>query len=212
MATSIDRTGTSILFSEFAAGAASDMWILPLQANGKPGATRPFLNTPAFETHGTFSPDGKLVAYMSSEQGAFEIYVRTFDGAGGPWRASTAGGAHPTWSKNTQELIYVTDDQLMAVKYRLKGDTFESERARAWAPVRYATAGPTRKYALHPDGKRVIVATPDTTRGGQVRHGDVCLQFLRRAAAAAAAGSVRPTSPQQFACRDRSAHWQQRGR
>jgi hypothetical protein len=29
--------------------------------------------------------------------------------------------------------------------------------------VRYATAGPTRKYAIHPDAKRVIVATPDTT-------------------------------------------------
>ena len=163
VATSIDRTGTSILFSDSVGLEAADMWILPLQANGKPGATRPFLNTPAFETHGTFSPDGKLVVYMSSEQGAFEIYVRTFDGAGGPWRVSTAGGAHPTWSKNTQELIYVIDDQMMAVKYRLKGDTFEPERARAWAPVRYATAGPTRKYALHPDGKRVIVATPDTT-------------------------------------------------
>ena len=51
----------------------------------------------------------------------------------------------------------------MTVKYRLKGDAFEHERARAWSPVRYATAGPTRKYAIHPDGTRVIVATPDTT-------------------------------------------------
>ena len=151
------------LFSEFAGGKASDIWILPLQANGKPGAPRPFLNTPTFETHGTFSADGKLVAYMSSEQGAFEIYVRTVDGAGGPWRVSTAGGAHPTWSTNTQELLYVIDDQIMTVKYRLKGDAFEPERARPWAPVRYATAGPTRKYALHPDGTRVVVATPDTT-------------------------------------------------
>ena len=152
------------MFSEFAAAAAADILILPLPANGKPGATRPFLNTPAFETHGTFSPDGKFVAYMSSEQGAFEIYVRTLDGAGGPWRVSTAGGAHPTWSKNTRELIYVIDDQMMTVKYRLTGDAFEPERARAWAPVRYATAGPTRKYALHPDGKRVIVATPTPPR------------------------------------------------
>ena len=29
--------------------------------------------------------------------------------------------------------------------------------------MRYATAGPTRKYAIHPDDKRIIVATPDTT-------------------------------------------------
>ncbi len=175
VATSIDPLGTSISFSEFAGAGASDVWSLPLQANGKPGAPRPFLNTQAFETHGTFSPDGKFVAYMSSEQGAFEIYVRTFDGAGGPWRVSTAGGAHPTWSKNTQELMYVIDDQMMTVKYRVKEGAFEHERARAWAPVRYATAGPTRKYALHPDGKRVIVATPDTTAAA--RYDTVTLVF-----------------------------------
>ena len=51
----------------------------------------------------------------------------------------------------------------MTVKYRVKGDAFEPERPRAWAPVRYATAGPTRKYAIHPDDKRVVVSTPDTT-------------------------------------------------
>ncbi len=162
-ATSIDPRGTSIVYSELVGGAPADLWILPLQANGKPGAPRPFLRTPTFETHGVYSPDGKWIAYMSSEQGAFEIYVRKAEGTGGPWRVSTAGGAHPTWSKNTQELLYVIDDQIMTVKYRPKADVFEHERARAWAPVRYATAGATRKYALHPDGKRVIVATPDTT-------------------------------------------------
>ena len=67
------------------------------------------------------------------------------------------------------------DDQIMTVKYRLKGDAFEHERPRAWAPVRYATAGPTRKYALHPDGKRVIVATPDTT--GAARYDTVTFVF-----------------------------------
>jgi serine/threonine-protein kinase len=84
-----------------AGGTVADIWVLPLRANGKPGAPRPFLNTPTFETHGAYSPDGGLVAYMSSEQGTFEIYVRKSEGAGGPWRVSTAGGAHPTWSKNT---------------------------------------------------------------------------------------------------------------
>ena len=59
-------------------------------------------STPKFEALGALSPDGRLVAYMSSEQGAFEIFVRTFEGEGGPWRVSTTGGAHPTWSKNRE--------------------------------------------------------------------------------------------------------------
>jgi serine/threonine-protein kinase len=163
LASSIDPRGTSIVFSEMASGAAADLWILPLAANGKPGAPRPLLTTPPFETHGTYSPDGKLIAYMQSDQGGFDIFVRKSEGAGGPWKVSTAGGAHPTWSKSTQELLYTIDDQIMAARYRFKGDVFENDPPHPWSTVRYATAGPTRKYAIHPDGKRVVVATPDTT-------------------------------------------------
>jgi serine/threonine-protein kinase len=100
---------------------------------------------------------------MQSDQGGFDIFVRKSEGAGGPWKVSTAGGAHPTWSKSTQELLYTIDDQIMAARYRFKGDVFENDPPHPWSTVRYATAGPTRKYAIHPDGKRVVVATPDTT-------------------------------------------------
>ena len=162
VATSIHPRGISILFSEFAGAMASDVWSLPLQANGKPGAPRPFLNTPDFETHGTFSPDGKFVAYMSSEQGAFEIYVKTFDGAGGPWRVSTAGGAHPTWSKNTQELMYVIDDQMMMVRYRFKGDTFNPS-ARAPGHL-CATRPPARRGSMRSIPTASASSSPPPTR------------------------------------------------
>jgi hypothetical protein len=76
---------------------------------------------------------------------------------------STTGGAHPVWSKTANELMYTIDDQIMRVPYRFDGKTFTADSARPWAPVRYATGGPTRKFDLHPDGKRAIVASPDTT-------------------------------------------------
>ena len=101
---------------------------------------------------------------MSSEQGAFDIFVRPSEGAGGPWRVSTAGGAHPTWSKKTQELLYTDRRSDHDGQVPVRRQTFRPTTARGRGrPVRYATAGPTRKYDLHPDGKRVIVATPDTT-------------------------------------------------
>ena len=53
--------------------AASDMWLLPL-----PGAKpQGFLQTPAVETTGRISPDGRWIAYSSNETGAPEVYVRT---------------------------------------------------------------------------------------------------------------------------------------
>ena len=39
-----------------------------------------FLKTPFDERGGTFSPDGRWVAYMSNESGRMEIYVRPFAG------------------------------------------------------------------------------------------------------------------------------------
>jgi len=112
---------------------------------------------------------------MSSGQGAFEIFVRPFDGEGGPWRVSTTGGAHPVWSMTANELLYTIDDQIMTVPYRFDGKTFTADTPRPWSPVRYATGGPTRKYDLHPDGTRAIVATPDTT--GAITYDKVVFVF-----------------------------------
>ena len=158
---SIDPRGTSILYSELISGTGRSR-VLPLQGNGNPGTPRVVLSTPNLETHGAFSPDGKLIAYMSSEQGAFDVYVRTFNGAGGPWRVSTAGGAHPTSSKDTQELLYTTT---MDHDRRVPS---QGQRVRKRAPAPLVDSplrdrGPDAEVRMHPDDKRIIVATPNTT-------------------------------------------------
>ncbi len=164
---SVHKSGRFILFVENSTSTRADLAILPLEGNEVTGWTagtpRPFLNTPAYEVLPAFSPDGRLVAYMSSELGIFEIFVKPFEGGGGPWRVSSTGGAHPVWSKTANELMFTIDDQIMVVPYRFDGKTFTSDTARPWSPVRYAIGGPTRKYDLHPDGKRAIVSSPDTT-------------------------------------------------
>ena len=88
---------------------------------------------------------------------------------------STSGGAHPVWSKSANELLFTIDDQIMVVRYRFDGKAFSHDAPRPWSTVRYATAGPTRKYDLHPDGKRAIVASPDTT--GATTYDKVVLVF-----------------------------------
>jgi hypothetical protein len=100
---------------------------------------------------------------MSSDQGAFELFVKPFEGRGGPWRVSQTGGAHPVWSKTSPELLFTIGDQILSARYRFDGKAFSVETPRPWSPTRYASGGPTRKYDLHPDGTRVIVAGPDPT-------------------------------------------------
>jgi serine/threonine-protein kinase len=163
--TAIHPSGRFVVFASEAAKA--EIWILPLEGDrsgaGAPGTPRPFIDTYEFQSRATFSPDGRFVAYMASENGRLDVYVRPFQGDGAPQRVSTDGGAHPIWSKTGSQLLYTINDQLIAVPYQLDGQSFKAERARPWSPVRYAMAGPVRKYELHPDGNRAIVAAPDST-------------------------------------------------
>ena len=163
----VHPSGRYLLYSETQGQAPSILWMLPLNGNAEKGLAagkpEPFSNGATFEALGAFSPDGRLVAYMSSAQGPFEIYVRPFEGVGGPWRVSTSGGAHPVFSRSANELLFTTEEHVMTSRYRYDGKTFTSETPRPWSPVRYATAGPIRKFDLHPDGTRAVVAGPDTT-------------------------------------------------
>ena len=50
---------------------ASDMWVLPLAGGESGGALKPFpfLQTPADESGGRFSPNGNWILYQSDESG-----------------------------------------------------------------------------------------------------------------------------------------------
>ena len=54
---------------------------------------------PAVVYGGRLSPDTRWLAYVSSESGRNEVYVRAFAGAtgGGRSQVSTGGGEEPKW-------------------------------------------------------------------------------------------------------------------
>jgi eukaryotic-like serine/threonine-protein kinase len=73
-----------------------------------------------------FSPDGKWVAYTSSESGKWEIYVTSFPDARGKWQVSNGGGTQPHWRGDGNELFYLSpDDKLMSVPVKT-GATFDA--------------------------------------------------------------------------------------
>jgi eukaryotic-like serine/threonine-protein kinase len=58
-----------------------DLWVLPLQGDGKPVL---LLGSEFSEALGSFSPDGRWIAYLSNESGRFEVYVRPFAAGASP--------------------------------------------------------------------------------------------------------------------------------
>jgi hypothetical protein len=113
---------------------------------------------------GSFSADGRWLAYASNATGRFEVYVAAF-APSGPiggerWLISNKGGLHPVWSPNGRELLYQADNQIMAVGYTVTGNAFVAERPRVWAPNVRAAGG----FDLSSDGKRAAVFAPVATK------------------------------------------------
>jgi Tol biopolymer transport system component len=150
------RDGRFILFQSWGPDRRGDLWVLPLTGSRKPF---PYLRTAADESGGTFSPDGKWIAYVSNESGTPRIYVQAFDGVspagGGKWQIGD--GTQPIWSANGKELFYLTADYtLMAAEIR-PGDTFATGARRALFATRLAHLGPRNDYGVSPNGLRFLM-------------------------------------------------------
>jgi Tol biopolymer transport system component len=118
------------------------------------------MQTDADRAYGQFSPDGKWIAYSSTESGRWEIYVQPFPGPGTKSLVSTAGGISARWGPDGKELLYIAlDDQLMAVPIQLASDG-QSAEARTPVPLFTTRVGGalrqtewTPHYVVAPDGR-----------------------------------------------------------
>lgn len=154
--------GRFILYSIYNAATKTDLWILPVEV-GKAGIPFPFAASAASESSGSYSPDGRWIAYTSDETGSSEVYVRSFErepnsrsgATASKIRVSTSGGSRPRWRMDGKELFYVASDgRLMATAVR-PGPTFQADNPQALFPM-----PSPRVWDVAADGKRFLVGVP----------------------------------------------------
>jgi serine/threonine-protein kinase len=140
-----------------------DIWTMPIDLTDpehpRPGQAKAFLEEPTIvEVDPAFSPDGKFIAYSSSESGGAEVFVRPFPGPGGKWRVSMAGGKFPAWSAATHELLFLgSDDRIASATYSIQGDVFSAGTPHVWSPTPVLRTGVLQNFDVSPDGKRVAI-------------------------------------------------------
>ena len=118
-ATSWSNDGQRILFNEAGKRTRGDIWWMAIAD----GVLRPYLSTTFPENSGRFSPDGKWVAYQSSESGAAEVYIAPFPPTGAKWQVSVNRGGQARWRGDGKELYFAvstgSEFELMAVPVEL---------------------------------------------------------------------------------------------
>jgi len=164
---SFSPDGKRLAFMEQGGGTGYDIWTLPIEFgngdNPKPGKPEPFLRTASAEMYPAFSPDGRWLAYSSTDSGHMEVYVRPFPGPGGKWQISNGGGLFPMWSPKARELFYrSTDNRIMVASYIARVDSFLAFKPRLWSERLLPDSGTgiAPSLAIASDGKRFAILTP----------------------------------------------------
>jgi serine/threonine protein kinase/Tol biopolymer transport system component len=131
---------------------------------------KPAVEGQSITTHGRLSPDGRWLAYTSTESGRFEVDLRSFPSGPVRARVSTDGGVQPKWRADGKELFYLgMDSTLMAVSLNL-GEGIQPERPRPLFRTGIPTITGTfwHQYDLSPDGQRFLVNVPLSAASSRV--------------------------------------------
>jgi serine/threonine-protein kinase len=131
------------------------------------GNAEPLFRAPGFPMP-AISPDGRWIAYGSSDSGRSQVYVQPFQGPGGRVAISIEGGRFPVWSPIGHDLFFLDQDaRIQIVEYATRDGRFSAGQPRLWSSqsILFRTGGgPFQPYDIAPDGKRfAVMLYPDGT-------------------------------------------------
>ena len=137
-----------------------ELWVSVLT---REGTVEPFLETRFEARWPEFSPNGRWIVYGSSESGRFEIYVRSYPGPGSSEQISTRGGVNPAWSRDGGEIFYRAGprDTFYSVKIEVQGERLRPGLPEELFEGPYETSTPVRSYDVAPDGRFLLLKSPD---------------------------------------------------
>ncbi len=178
--TSFTPDGRRLAYFQLNAPGRFEIWTAPFNASDPdhPELVKPkiFLSTSFYEWNPIFSPDGRWIAYTSSESGRNEIYVRPFPGPGGKWQISAAGANEAVWSLSGYELYFkAADGRIMVSDYKATNDSFLAGKPQVWSDSPIGSTLFGGNFNQSQDGRRFAVLP---RRDAPVDNGSVHVTFV----------------------------------
>jgi len=156
------RDNQWITYTRITQQTGSDIWLAPASKRGKPF---PWASERFDERDARFSPDSRLVAFVSTEAGPPEVYVAPLGQPGARKRISVGGGTTPQWSHDGRELFYAAGDNRTIMQVTIQpGSTFAAGAPTRLFSIGASPAAPSGLggivYDVSPDG-RFLISIPD---------------------------------------------------
>jgi len=124
------------------------------------GSAPRVLSTRPSTFHGMFSPDGRWIAYVSTESGRAEVYVGRSSDLANTVAVSTQGGARPRWSRNGRELFFREREAMMVASVDASHG-FSAGRPQRLFAGPYAATGRDVAFDVSADGQRFLMIKAD---------------------------------------------------
>ena len=154
--TSFSPGGKQLVFNTWS--SPTDIFMLTIDGDHQ---IKTLLQTPFDELNGEISPDGRWLAYSSTDDGIPEVYVRPFPNVtAARWQVSAKGGTRPLWARNGRELFYMgAGTGTVSVVPIEPGPTFKAGPPQILFEGAYLFGSPNglRTYDVSPDGKRFLM-------------------------------------------------------
>ena len=146
-----------------------DLWLVPLDGSG---SARPWFESPARESAGALSPDGRWAAYVSDETGRSEVYVRSFPDAGSKLKISQDGGIEPVWTRDGREIVFRERQRFLAAEFRA-GPAPSAGAPRLLFTAELDSGGGRsdvwRSYDVSRSGEEIVAIRPERVANGENR-------------------------------------------
>jgi serine/threonine-protein kinase len=167
---SFSPDGRFLTFDQKDPKTRDDVMVLPLEGDRSPV---PVAQTRFGEGSGKFSPDGRWIAFSSTESGRPEIYVQAFPGPGPKLQVSNNGGTDPVWRRQGGELYYRSGNKMMAVAVTMSPSFQAGAPQLLWEGAYSHGTGSScgmpgvasAGYDVSPDGQRFLMVREDHPAG-----------------------------------------------
>jgi Tol biopolymer transport system component len=148
---------TLVLYDRQKGRDSYDLWQLDTV---RPGAASPLLATQFSSSRPSVSPDGRWLAFQSSESGREEVYVTSITGKGRRWQISSTGGREPQWGSDGRELLFVSSQNQLVSVAVTTSPAFDAGESRPLLGLNLRPELGRNRYVMSRDGNQFLVQSP----------------------------------------------------